>query len=344
MNEQVNGERRYDVVVVGGGPAGLAAAVTLGRARRTVLVVDDGRPRNAPAAGVHNYLGREGTPPEELLADGRREAAGYGGEFRTGTVTTAYRDGTGFRVVLADGGEVPARRLLVTTGLTDELPDVPGMAQRWGRDVLHCPYCHGWEVRDRPIGVLATGPAGVHQAMLWRQWSPDVTLFVHAGPGPDDAARERLTARGIVIVEEEVAALEVTGDRLTGVRLAGGRVVPVAAVVAPPQTVARAGFLADLGVRTDELSMAGSVMGVHVPAEPTGATSVPGVWVAGNVTSPSDTVIASAAAGVRTAGVLNMDLVNEDTDRAVAAHRSAFSAELEAEAAATVAADTRHGL
>ena len=344
MNEQATGTKRYDVVVVGGGAAGLSAALTLGRARRAVLVVDDGRPRNAPADGVHNYLGREGTPPDLLLADGRREVAGYGGEIRDGTVTAVSREGDGFRVVLADGGDVLARRLLVTTGLIDRLPDVPGMAERWGREVLHCPYCHGWEVRDRPIGVLATGPAGVHQALLWRQWSADVTLFVHAGPPPDDAARERLDARGIAVVEEKVTGLEVAGDRLTGVRLADGRHVPVAAVVAPPQTAARAGFLADLGLETAELSMAGTVVGVHVPSEPTGATSVPGVWVAGNVTSPSDTVIAAAAAGVRTAGVLNMDLVNEDTDRAVAARRAPFSTASEAETAASAAGDRRHGI
>ncbi|MBX7267078.1 NAD(P)/FAD-dependent oxidoreductase [Micromonospora sp. Llam7] len=177
---------RYDVVVVGGGAAGLAGAVALARARRTVLVVDAGQPRNAPAAGVHNYLGREGTPPAELVAAGRDEVAGYGGQIVAGRVDAVARDGTGFVVTVDGGRAVRARRLLVTTGLVDELPEVPGLTERWGRDVLHCPYCHGWEARDRRIGVLATGPLAAHQAQLWRQWSPHVRLLLHdaAQPGP----------------------------------------------------------------------------------------------------------------------------------------------------------------
>ena len=187
-------ENVYDVVIAGGGPAGLGAAVALTRSRRTVLVVDSGDPRHAPAAQVHNYPGREGTPPGDLLAAGRAELAGYGGEMVTGTVTAAEhldddrRDGARFRVMLADGqpvvtGGVPtrnvlARRLLVTTGLADELPDVPGVAERWGRDVLHCPYCHGWEVRDQVIAVLGSGPGAVHQALLFRQLSDQVTLLL----------------------------------------------------------------------------------------------------------------------------------------------------------------------
>src|SRR6185436_3180816 len=129
------------------------------------------------------------------------------------------RDDDGFRLSLDGGDSVRARRLLVTTGLTDELPDVPGLAERWGRDVLHCPYCHGWEVRDQAIGVLSTGPMSVHQALMFRQWSADVTLFLHTGPAPGETEREQLAARGIAVVEGEVTGLEVTGDRLTGVRL-----------------------------------------------------------------------------------------------------------------------------
>ena len=170
------------MVVVGGGAAGLSGALALARARRSVLVVDDGQPRNAPADGVHNYLGREGTPPAELLADrpgrGRRVRRRARRRERSGRP----RERGDFRVTLDDGGR-PARRLLVATGLVDELPDVPGLAERWGRDVLHCPYCHGWEVRDRAIGDPGHRPARRHQALLWRQWSADVTLFRHTAPG-----------------------------------------------------------------------------------------------------------------------------------------------------------------
>ncbi|MFI7128171.1 FAD-dependent oxidoreductase [Nonomuraea sp. NPDC050153] len=313
-------DARYDVVVVGGGAAGLSGALTLGRARRSVLVVDAGRPRNAPAEGVHTYLGREGVSPLELLAAGREEVIGYGGEIVTGTVTTAERlDGGGFRVVLADGRSVEADRLLVTTGLTDELPDVPGLAERWGKDVLHCPYCHGWEVRDQKIGILGTGPLSVHQALLWRQWSAEVTLFPHTAPELGHDERRQLAARGVSVVEGKVAGLEVTDGRLSGVRLADGRVVGCQAVATAGLLTAQAGLLAALGLETEEMEMSGHVIGTRVPADPAGATSVPGVWVAGNVTTLNEQVIGAAAAGVRAAAAINADLVAEETRRAVAA-------------------------
>ncbi|MGW6305058.1 NAD(P)/FAD-dependent oxidoreductase [Streptomyces niveus] len=315
----------FDVVVIGGGPAGLSAALTLARARRSVLVIDAGEPRNAPASHVHNYLGREGIAPGELLAVGREEVAGYGGEFMAGRVATVKGSAAdGFRVVLEEGAavaEVTASRLLVTTGLVDELPPVPGVAERFGREVLHCPYCHGWEVRDTPVGVLATGPLAVHQAQMWRQWSDDVTLFRHTAPDFDDEEYEQLAARDIAVVDGEVAALEVTDDRLTGVRLAGGRVIPVSAVVVAPLFTARGGLLADLGAPAVDREMAGQVVGSYVPTDPAGATAVPGVWAAGNVADPTETVIGSAVAGLRAGAAINADLTAEDTRRAVAARR-----------------------
>lgn len=146
---------RYDVVVIGGGAAGLSAALVLSRGRRKVLVVDAGEPRNAPATHMHGYVSRDGMPPTELLATGRSEVRRYGGEIVSGTVTDLVPDGrTGFWVLLGDGQRISARRLLVTTGLPDELPTIPGLADRWARDVLHCPYCHWHEVRDRQLGVI----------------------------------------------------------------------------------------------------------------------------------------------------------------------------------------------
>src|SRR3954470_23245930 len=252
-------DERYDVVVIGGGAGGLSAGGARARACRSVLVVDAGEPRNAPAGHVHNYLGREGTPPAELLAAGRADVAGYGGHVVTGAVTAVHRleggDTIGFRLELADGREVVARRVLVATGLVDELPDVPCVAERWGRDVLHCPYCHGWEVRDQAIGVLATGPLAVHQALMFRQLSADVTLLLHTRLplAPDEA--EQLAARGVSVVEGEVAAVEVSEDRLSGVRLRSGDVVPLEALVVSPRFSARADVLLSLGLRTVELEM-----------------------------------------------------------------------------------------
>ncbi|MEU2609966.1 NAD(P)/FAD-dependent oxidoreductase [Micromonospora sp. NPDC007271] len=331
----------YDVVVIGGGAAGLSGALTLARARRSVLVVDAGAPRNAPADGVHGLLAREGIRPAELLERGRAEVRGYGGQVISGEVAAAARGDDGFAVAFADGRSVRARRLLVTSGLVDELPDVPGLRDRWGRDVLHCPYCHGWEVRDRAIGVLATGPLSVHQALLFRQWSEDVTFFTHTQPPPDAEQAEQLAARGIRVVGGEVASLEIVEDRLTGVRLGDGRLIHRDAVAVAPRMTARAGFLAALGLRP-AAHPAG--VGEHIPADPTGRTEAPGVWAAGNVTDPAAQVGAAAAAGTMAAAAINADLVAEETRQAVAAHREPFSGSSEARISELVTGDRRHGI
>jgi thioredoxin reductase (NADPH) len=315
----------YDVVIVGGGSAGLAAALALSRARRAVLVIDEGTPRNAAASHVHNYLGREGTPPSELMAIGRDEVSRYGGEMVAGTVVSARPtsgDGHALSVRFSDGREVGARRVLLATGLTDELPDVPGVAERWGRDVLHCPYCHGWEVRDQRIGVLASGPLSVHQALMFRQWSGDVTLLLHTAPSPSDVEREQLAARGITVVEEEVERLEVEDDRLVGARLRSGTLIPLRAVVVAPFFRARMDVLESLGLSSSEMRMGDHLVATHVESDASGATAVPGVWVAGNVADPKAQVITSAAAGLTAAAAMNADLIDEDTELAVAQYRT----------------------
>ena len=304
--------------MVGGGTAGLSGALTLARARRSVLVIDAGQPRNAPADGVHMYLGSEGIPPADLLAKGRGEVEGYGGRIVHGEAVTAQKTDDGFLVTLADGAAVAARRLLVTTGLVDELPDVPGLAQRWGREVLHCPYCHGWEVRDQSIGVLATGPISIHQALLWRQWSADVTLVLHSYR-PDAEDSRRLAARGVTVVDGPVARLVVTDDRLAGVSLASGAVVGCQALVVTPRFSARSGLLQSLGLEATEQQMGGHPVGRYVAADPTGATAVPGVWVAGNVANLTAQVIGAASAGVQAGAMINADLIAEETRLAVEA-------------------------
>ena len=310
----------YDVVVVGGGAAGLSGALTMGRARRSVLVVDAGEPRNSPASGVHGFLSRDGTNPAALLEAGRAEVRRYGVRVLDGRVDSASPvDGGGFAVGLEDGSRVGARRLLVTTGLVDELPDVPGVRERWGRDVLHCPYCHGWEVRDSPIGVLALNSWAAHQALLFRQWSADVTLFLHAAPRPNDEEAEKLAARGIAVVEGEVASLEVVEDRLAGVRMGGGEVVVLRALAVMPRVAARTEMFKGLGLETIGHP---SGLGEHVEADATGLTAVPGVWVAGNVADLAAQVVGAADAGVRAGAAINADLIAEDTERAVTAHRA----------------------
>lgn len=318
---------RYDVVVVGGGAAGLSGALALARACRSVLVVDSGRPRNAPAGHVHAYLTQEGVAPGQILATGRAEVSGYGGEVVTDTVEAAERLENGrFRLVLAGGAAVEADRLLVTTGLVDELPQVPGLAGRWGQEVLHCPYCHGYEVRDQAVGVLSTGPMAVHQALMWRQWSDDVSLFLHTGPEPDEDAYEQLAARDIAVVDGRVASVEVTDGRLSGVVLDSGKVVARQALVVAPRFTARAGFLAGLGLEVSDQEMGGVAVGTRIAADPAGATGVPGVWAAGNVADVSLQVIGAAAAGVRAGAAINADLIAKETRRAVEDRRRAREA------------------
>ncbi len=294
----------YDVVVIGGSAAGLSAALVLSRARRSVLVVDSGAPRNAPAAHMHGFLSRDGLPPGDLLAVGRGEVTGYGGEIVPGVVTDLVRCGSsGFQVLLAGGRRMAARRVLVATGMRDELPDVPGLRNRWARDVLHCPYCHGYEVRDQQVGVLGWSPAGVGYAQLLRQWADDVVFFTPPG-SPTAAQRGQLVARGIGIVEGTVSGLRIDDDELCGVEMEDGRRIPRTALFVPPRFVPNDDLLVGLGCDMDEHGWAST--------DPTGRTSASGVWVAGNVANPRAQVITAAGEGSTAAIAINADLVDDD--------------------------------
>lgn len=307
-------ETNYDVVIVGGGAAGLSAALVLTRARRTVAVIDAGEPRNAPAAHMHGFLSRDGMPPAELLAAGRAEVAGYGGELIDDRVISAERDecGRGLRLDLASGTTVCARRVLVATGLRDELPALPGVRERWGKDVLHCPYCHGYEVADQPIGILGGTEPGaleraVHLALTLPQWSSDVVFFPHT-MDLSDTDRQRLDRRGVKIIDGEVARLvvaagsaETPGDRLRGVELADGSAIPRTAVFVASTMVPDNSVLTTLGCDLDPKGW--------VVTDPGGRTSVPGVWAAGNVVDPRMQVITAAGAASAAAIAINGDLV-----------------------------------
>jgi len=305
-----------DVAIVGGGLAGLGAALTLARARRSVLVIDAGQPRNAPAAHMHGYLTRDGENPLRKLQMGRAEVHGYGGKVIEGTVASVRRlDDARFRLTTIEGASYEARRVLVTTGLVDECPDLPGLRERWGRDVVHCPYCFGWELRDRALALLGTGPVAVMQALMWRQWSSDLILFQHTAPEPSAEQSAQLAARGITVIKGEVAAIEFDDDHVTGVRLASGEVHPREAVVVNPWFEGRHSLLSPLGATLAE-HPAG--IGRQVKADATGFTGVPGVWVAGNVLDVTAGVMQSAASGVTAAAALNADLTREDSELAVA--------------------------
>ncbi|WP_163513457.1 NAD(P)/FAD-dependent oxidoreductase [Fodinicola acaciae] len=286
----------YDVVIVGGGAAGLNAALMLGRARRRIAVVDGGQPRNAPATAMHGFLSRDGMPPRELLAAGRAELESYGGEIIDGEVTGID---AGFYVRLGDGRVLKARRVLVATGLTDVLPDIAGLRERFGRDVLHCPYCHGYEVRDRPLGVIGS----LHHAYLVRQWSPDLVFFSN-GTEVSLEDREKLSARGVKVVDGKVVRVAVTDDRLSAVELADGRTVERSALFVAPKMVPNDRLLKDLGCVADDNGV--------VRVDAVGRTSEFGVFAAGNSVTPMATVIGAASAGAQAGAFINAELVEED--------------------------------
>ncbi|MDR6318807.1 NAD(P)/FAD-dependent oxidoreductase [Actinoplanes couchii] len=345
-----------DVLVIGGGAAGLAAATSLARFRHRVAVVDAGQPRNASADGVHNYLSRDGLPPAELVAAGRRELRGYGGQIIDGAVTAVRHATPGavsaprFTVELAGGGTLTARRVLVASGLVDELPNITGLAVRWGRDVLHCPYCHGWEVRDQRLAVLATSAVALHAVLLWRQLSERLTVVLDPGVEPSEQQWERFAARGVEVVIGPVEEVVVAGDRLTGMRLAGGHVVNCDALAISNTLHARVGFLEPLGLVPVPFMMGETVVGSRLEAGPTGATAVPGVYAAGNATDLFAQVAGSVAAALTVAAAVNSSLIEEDADLAVRSatapleEESVFSAAAERQVCEQVLGDRRHGL
>ncbi|MDH2443557.1 NAD(P)/FAD-dependent oxidoreductase [Amnibacterium sp. CER49] len=302
----------WDALVLGGGGAGLGAALTLARARRRVLVVDGGEPRNASAAHSHGVLGFDGSPPSVLLERGRAEVARYDGVLRRGEARAVERMDDGFLVAFADGGTTSARQLLVATGVRDELPDVPGLAEQWGRGAVVCPYCDGWESRDARIALLATDEGGVSRALLLRQWSTRVVLLTHDAFEPSRAHRRALEARGVEVLPGRVEQVLSLGDRLTGVRVAGERRT-VDRVFVTPRAVPNDALLRMLGAATTERGA-----GVFVEVSRAGATSVPGLWAAGNVVDPSLKVATAVGDGTEAGAAMNEALVALDTEAALA--------------------------
>ncbi len=332
---------RFDVIIVGGGPAGLSAATTLSRALRSVLVIDSGSPRNGPAAGIHGYLSRDGMSPAEFLSIGRAEVLSYGAAIIDGAAVSARRTPDGFAVTLGDARQFSARRLLITTGLTDVLPAIKGLREQWGKGVVHCPYCHGWEIRGQRIGVLGTGPLSVHQALMFRQWSPDITLFLNDSVDPADEEWEKLAARNIRVVDGAVTSIDAPDGVLAGVTVGQRMAFGVEALAVGSRMEARAGFLESLGLDAQEHPLG---VGDVIDADATGMTAVRGVYAAGNVSNLMAQVVTSAAEGVTAGTRINADLIEEETRWAVEGHFGVFSAASEAAVARVVLGGRGHGL
>jgi thioredoxin reductase/SAM-dependent methyltransferase len=308
-------ERHCDVAVIGGSAAGLAAALQLGRQRRSVIVIDTGEPRNAPAANMHSYLGHEGRPPSELTAIGRDEVRSYGGEVLAGRAVDVTRtDDDRFRVELTGGHWLIARRVLAATGLLDELPDIDGLAEHWGGGVIHCPFCHGFEVRDRRIVQVVNHATGLHVAGLFRQLSARFTLVLHDGVDADNPEVEVLRAAGVNVVDGHVRSI-VTGDdgHVAAVELTDGDRIDADAVVIGARFRVRTEPFASLGLTTAEHP---SGLGDFVETDATGATAIPGLYAAGNVTDPSQQVLQAAADGSRVGAMISFSLAHDDIEAA----------------------------
>lgn len=312
MSEQQRPEK-WDVIIVGGGVAGLSAALTLGRACRRVLVIDAGEPRNRFTTHMHGALGNEGSDPADLLWRGREELSAYDVTLRAGAVERVESADNGVIAHLADGASVFGRAMIAATGLTDDLPEIAGLAELWGTGVLHCPYCHGWEVRGQRLAVLGTSPMSLHQAELIRQWSDRLTFFTaDVGPlTPDVAAR--LRARGIELVDTPVTEILSDDGQLTGVHLADGEQIELDAVFTAPTPRPHDEFLKSVAVERTEYPM-----GSFITVDPAGRTSHPRIWAIGNVVNPPANVPMSIGAGSMTGGAVNMALVSEDFDHAIA--------------------------
>lgn len=307
-------QRHCEVAIIGGSAAGLAAGLQLARQRRSVVVVDDVTPRNAPAEHMHGYLGREGASPAELVAVGREEVRAYGGEVLTGRVLGARRleDGS-FQLDLSGGHTLVARRVVAATGVTDELPEIEGLAEQWGRGVVHCPFCHGYEVRDQRLVMIVAQPLGLHAAPVWRHLSDRLTVVLHTDLGPD-VERDSiapLEAAGVPVVRGPVCrVVEAPDGSVAGVEMVSGEVLAADAVLVGSRFRARAEALAGLGVTaTEHASGAGDVVQVDPM---TGETAVPGVYAAGNLTDPSLQVLPAAAHGSRVGAMVAFSLASED--------------------------------
>jgi thioredoxin reductase len=321
----VNETSTYDVVVVGGGAAGLSAALVLGRSRRRVLVLDGGDPRNAPSSGLHGFFTRDGTPPEELLEIGREQLEPYPGvELRPARAVAARVVSVGFGVSLEGGTLVEARKLLLTTGVVDDLPEKAGFDEFWGRGVYNCPYCHGWEVRDRPLAVLNAGERAVDQVALVRNWSRDLVLLTDGPSRLYAEGRRRLDALGVPVTEGRISHLEgdLKGEGLRRVVFEDGSSLEREGLFHVPPQRQRSDLAEGLGCEVGALGPRGA----FVKGDPaTRETTVAGVYVAGDAgvpPSPLQSAILAAASGAGAAYFINHALAAEDAEAEV---RGSFS-------------------
>lgn len=294
----------YDVIIIGGSFAGLSAAMQLARARRKVLVLDTGAPRNRYAVASHGFPGQDGRRPEDIMGTLRAELRAYPTvTLRDAEAVHSSRQGAGFRVSLSSGGPLTATRLILAYGVRDTLPDLPGLSERWGASVLHCPYCHGYELDRQPVGVLARSEVAMHQAMLLPDWGP-TTLFTQGNFAPTPEQRRTLVARGVALEDVPMKALVGPAPALEAARLADGREIAVAGLFLAPQTEPASHLAAMLGCRAKD-----GPTGPYLDVDAMQTTSVPGVFAAGDLANPMANATLAAAAGVMAGTAAHRSLI-----------------------------------
>ena len=302
-------DEKWECVIVGGGAAGLSAALVLGRARRRTLLIDAGAQSNRAAHGIGGLLGFDGAPPADLYAKGRGELSGYPSvEVRDGEAAGAAATADGFRIDLGDGRTEHTERILLATGMRYDYPAIPGLDQLWGRSVFHCPFCHGWEVRDQPLAVLAQGERAVHMATLLTGWSDDVVLLT-GGPAELSAQdRRRLDGAGILVDERVVTGLDIADGDLRAVVFDDGSRCPRRGLLVAAELRQRSAIAAQLGV---ELVAAGPVSPEAVAVDAMYRTSVPGVFAAGDVCTQMPQVASAIATGSAAAASVMASIMEE---------------------------------
>jgi thioredoxin reductase len=315
---------KWDCVVVGGGAAGLSAALVLGRARRRTLVVDDGQQSNLAAAGIGGLLGHDGRPPAELYEMGRRELTAYPSvEVRTGVVVEGVRDGDEFVLGLGDGSDERTRRVLLATGMQYRAPEIPGLPELLGRSVFHCPFCHGWEFRDQPLAVLARGERAAHSALLLRGWSDDIVLLTD---GPADLSadhRARLASADVSIDERPVAELVTDNGDLVAVAFTDGTRLRRRGLLVMTTLHQRSSLADQLGAAQGNPT---PVVADALDVDALLRTTSVGVFAAGDVSAPMPQVAAAVAAGSLAATAVVQSLLADDYGLAAPEWRSHVNA------------------
>ncbi|WP_018182567.1 NAD(P)/FAD-dependent oxidoreductase [Kaistia granuli] len=296
----------YDAIIIGGSYAGLSAAMQLARAGRSVCVVDSHTPRNRFAAASHGFFGQDGAAPRAMIAEARDKLAAYPTvHFVDGSAIHAHAVPDGFAIDLGQGDALTAAKLVLAFGVVDELPDLPGLAGKWGKSVLHCPYCHGHEFRGRRLGVLNVMEKSVHQALMIPDWGP-TTFFLHGGAMPDAETQDKLRRRNVAIEPAKVVALEGTETELTGVRLEDGRVVELDAIFTGSRTRMASAIAEQLGCAFDE-----GMLGPVIRTDAMKMTTVPGVYAAGDIARQMHNATFASADGVMAGTALHQALIFE---------------------------------